>query len=118
MEAKTRRYPKKQQAIIETAETLFQRFGFKRVTVNEICQESGVSKMTFYKYYKNKTDLIKFLLSMWIEDAFAIAKKNKASNLKYVTAILARWNKSGKDNGYKPKEKKKARFHFRSFLMV
>ena len=45
--------------------------------------------------------------AMWIIDAFAIAKKNKASNLKYVTAILSRWNKSGKDDGYKPRGKKK-----------
>ena len=44
---------------------------------------------------------------MWITDAFAIAKKNEASNLNYVTAILSRWNKSGKDNGYKPGGKKK-----------
>ncbi|MCK4823603.1 helix-turn-helix domain-containing protein [bacterium] len=42
---------------------------------------------------------------MWIEDAFAIAKKNKASHLKYVTAILDRWNKNGKDDGYKKKKK-------------
>jgi len=45
--------------------------------------------------------------AMWITDAFAIAKKNKASNLKYVTTILSRWNKNGKDDGYKPGGKKK-----------
>jgi hypothetical protein len=44
---------------------------------------------------------------MWIEDAFAIAKKNKAKSLKYITSILARWNTNGKDDGYKPKGKKK-----------
>ena len=43
---------------------------------------------------------------MWIEDAFAIAKKNKATSLKYVTSILSRWNANGKDDGYKPKGKK------------
>lgn len=42
--------------------------------------------------------------SMWIEDAFAIAKNNKATHLKYVTAILTRWNKNGKDNGFKKKK--------------
>jgi len=43
--------------------------------------------------------------AMWIEDAFDIAKKNKAKSLKYVTTILSRWNTSGKDNGYKPSGK-------------
>ena len=29
-------------------------FGYKRVTVEEICREAKVSKVTFYKYYTNK----------------------------------------------------------------
>ena len=39
--------------------------------------------------------------AMWITDAFAIAKKNKATHLKYVVSILGRWNANGKDDGYK-----------------
>ena len=42
---------------------------------------------------------------MWIEDAFKIAKDNKAKSLKYVVSILSRWNSNGKDDGYKPKGK-------------
>jgi len=45
---------------------------------------------------------------MWIEDAFAIAKKNKAKSLKYVVSILSRWNANGKDDGYKKNGKKKS----------
>ena len=60
----------KQQALVETAEFLFRKFGFKRVTVNEICDKAGVSKMTFYKYFKNKKDLVKTMLSIWIGDGF------------------------------------------------
>ena len=45
--------------------------------------------------------------AMWITDAFAIAKENKAKSLKYVVSILSRWNANGKDDGYKPKGKKK-----------
>ena len=29
-------------------------FGYNRVTVEEICREAKVSKVTFYKYFKNK----------------------------------------------------------------
>jgi len=49
---------KKVKQILEAAQTLFYRFGLKKVTVEEICQEGGVSKMTFYKHFRNKDDLI------------------------------------------------------------
>ena len=56
--AENRESPKR-KALVETAKGLFLRHGFRRVTVEEICRESGVSKMTFYKYFRNKTDLAK-----------------------------------------------------------
>jgi len=34
------------------------RYRIKRVTVEEICRRAGVSKMTFYKFFRNKEDLI------------------------------------------------------------
>lgn len=48
--------PKKEQ-ILRTGKDLFWKFGIKRVTIEEICREAGVSKMTFYKYFSNKIDL-------------------------------------------------------------
>ena len=53
--------PKKEQ-ILKTGKDLFWKFGFTRVTVEEICIEAGISKMTFYKYFSNKIDLVKTLL--------------------------------------------------------
>jgi len=52
----------KQQELVHTAKKLFFKHGVKRVSVEEICQEAGVSKMTFYKYYANKADLAKAFL--------------------------------------------------------
>jgi AcrR family transcriptional regulator len=37
---------------------LFRKHGFKKVTVEEICKNAEVSKMTFYKFFKNKPDLV------------------------------------------------------------
>lgn len=48
--------------ILATAEDLFTRYGVKRVTVEEICQTADVSKMTFYKFFKNKNDLATLLV--------------------------------------------------------
>ncbi len=50
---------KKYLEIIKTARELFWKHGFRRVTVQEICDKAGVSKMTFYKYFPNKIDLAK-----------------------------------------------------------
>jgi AcrR family transcriptional regulator len=58
---------KKQQQIVATAEELFFRHGMKRVTVEEICQKANVSKMTFYKYFPNKIELVKHLTHLMLE---------------------------------------------------
>jgi AcrR family transcriptional regulator len=58
---------KKILQILSTAEDLFQRFGFKRITIEEICAKANVSKMTFYKYIPNKNELIKHLMNSWLK---------------------------------------------------
>lgn len=55
--------PKKQQ-IVSTARDLFWKFGFRRVSIEEICREANVSKMTFYKHFKNKDELIKYIIDL------------------------------------------------------
>ena len=55
--------------LIQTAKSLFMKYGIRRVTVEEICRESDVSKMTFYKYFKNKTDLAKHLIILVTDEA-------------------------------------------------
>ena len=59
---------KKYQSIIKTSRDLFMRYGIKRVTVEEICETAGVSKMTFYKHFKNKLDLALFILNREVEE--------------------------------------------------
>ncbi|MGE5352660.1 MAG: TetR/AcrR family transcriptional regulator [Acidobacteriota bacterium] len=61
--------PKKFRQIFSTAEELFQKFGFRRVSVEEICQKASVSKMTFYKYFPNKDELIKFMMETWFRES-------------------------------------------------
>ena len=58
---------KKHQQIVDIAEALFFRHGIKRVTVEEICQKANVSKMTFYRYFANKIDLVKYIAYGWLE---------------------------------------------------
>lgn len=60
--------PTKQQQLVDTAGKLFMKFGVKRVTVAEICQEAGVSKMTFYKYFSNKKAIAEAFLQRKFEE--------------------------------------------------
>ena len=53
--------PKRHQ-ILATGKELLWKFGFKRVTIEEICKTSGVSKMTFYKFFPNKLELSKAIM--------------------------------------------------------
>jgi len=59
----------KRKQLIHTAKDLFFKYGIKRVTVEEICLEANVSKMTFYKHFKNKNELLKTLLLQMYDEA-------------------------------------------------
>jgi len=52
----------KRDLILSTGKDLFWKFGFRRVTVEEICSKAGISKMTFYKFFSNKMELVKTLM--------------------------------------------------------
>ena len=61
--------PRRKREIGQTAARLFNRFGFKRVSVEEICRQAGASKATFYKYFPNKTELVKDIFRRMSENA-------------------------------------------------
>jgi len=48
--------------ILEAAKELFFKHGFKRISIEDICNKADVSRRTFYVYYENKTDLLIKLL--------------------------------------------------------
>jgi AcrR family transcriptional regulator len=60
--------PKRDQ-ILKTGQQLFWKFGFRRVTVEEICREAGVSKMTFYKFFPNKQELASAILDKVFDES-------------------------------------------------
>jgi len=46
------------ERIIESAKEKFLRLGFSRVTMDELCQELGISKKTLYLYFPSKQELL------------------------------------------------------------
>lgn len=59
----------KRDQLLQTGEALFIKHGMRRVTVEEICRQAGVSKPTFYKYFENKAALAQRIDELWIEEA-------------------------------------------------
>jgi AcrR family transcriptional regulator len=60
---------RKRDQLIQTGEVLLVKHGMRRVTVEEICRQAGVSKPTFYKYFENKVALARRIVELWIEEA-------------------------------------------------
>lgn len=77
----------KLQQIHDTAKAMFMRYGFKRVSIEEICREAGVSKMTFYKFFSNKFDLLKFILEQLTADSFAEYRDILSQNIPYAEKV-------------------------------
>lgn len=59
----------KKETIHKAAKKLFSQFGIKKVTVEEICREAQTSKMTFYRHFPNKTELVIEILSRITQEA-------------------------------------------------
>lgn len=60
---------KKYNSILATGKTLFWKHGIRRVSIEEISREANVSKMTFYKYFNNKTALARTILDRLIQSS-------------------------------------------------
>lgn len=54
-------FNRKYEDILKTARDLFWKYGFKRVSIEEICRKAGVSKMTFYRFFPNKVELARYV---------------------------------------------------------
>jgi AcrR family transcriptional regulator len=63
-----RKKNRKRLNILAASKDLFWKHGFRRISVHEICEKAGVSKMTFYKYFPNKTELAKTVFEDVVED--------------------------------------------------
>jgi AcrR family transcriptional regulator len=78
---------KKIQQLLLTAQNLFMRHGIRRVTVEEICSEANISKMTFYKYFKNKIELIKYLLKQIFAEQMAAYRQIMEQKIPYTDKV-------------------------------
>ncbi len=76
----------KRDVIFLGAEELFQRYGYKKVSVDDIVAKAGVAKGTFYLYFKTKDELYNQIIISYYEEGKKLAeeviKKDVAGDIK------------------------------------
>lgn len=87
--------------LIETALRLFYRFGIHSVGVDRIVAESNVSKMTLFKYFPTKRDLVLEFLrvrdqrySSWFHKTLDEQPPGKPNRLYDAVEVMKSWFKS------------------------
>jgi AcrR family transcriptional regulator len=68
MKTSTERNEHMKEKIIETSIELFDQKGFTETSVQDIVESIGVTKGTFYYYFKSKEELLKDICLTYIED--------------------------------------------------
>jgi TetR/AcrR family transcriptional regulator len=75
----------KQTLILNAAQTRFARYGFSKVTMDEIAEDVGMAKASLYYYYPTKEDLFR-----------SVIEREQAEFLRQMTAILQQKISAGK----------------------
>jgi AcrR family transcriptional regulator len=83
---------KKQLQLLSVARDLFWKFGFRKVTIEEICESAGVSKMTFYKHYPDKISIAKAVFEQEVGNGMSRFREimhGNSSPAEKIKAIMA-----------------------------
>ncbi|HVM88656.1 MAG TPA: TetR/AcrR family transcriptional regulator [Puia sp.] len=88
--------------IIQGARVLFEKFGLKKTTMEDIAKEVGKGKSTLYYYFPSKYEIFEAVIDQEMSELFSIAQKavDKAPNAKeklkaYTKVRLTKLNKLG-----------------------
>ncbi|WP_027665551.1 TetR/AcrR family transcriptional regulator [Rhizobium leguminosarum] len=80
------------ERILKTASDLFYRFSIHSVGIDRIIAESGVAKMTFYKHFPSKANLIatslRYKSDIWFQMLATSTERTGLSPLERVLAIF------------------------------
>ncbi|MFW5657528.1 MAG: TetR/AcrR family transcriptional regulator [Bacteroidota bacterium] len=74
---------KKYRDILSTAHALFWKHGISRVSIEEICREANVSKMTFYRHFPDKIALAKTILNNMFDENYSKYRELMDSDVSY-----------------------------------
>lgn len=58
----------KRLEILERASNVYMRLGIKSVTMDDLARQLGISKKTIYKYFDDKSDLVRSIVEIKLEE--------------------------------------------------
>lgn len=67
----------KEEQIVDSARRLFGKYGYKRVSVDEIAREANVTKRTVYSHFKNKEEILKYFLNEEVQNMKKIVEETE-----------------------------------------
>ena len=67
----------KRDIIIEEARKLFNSYGYKKVSMDELAKQANVTKKTIYSYFKDKEELFKYFIEEELLDIKNKIEKQK-----------------------------------------
>ena len=77
----------KKDKIIEAARLLFHKYGFKKVSMDEIARGAGVTKKTIYTYFSSKEDLLNYFIQEEILNMKNIVEEIDSKNLDFFETV-------------------------------
>lgn len=77
----------KEEEILINAKKLFTKYGYRRVSVDEIAKASGVTKKTIYSYFKDKDEILKSFLLEEISNMKEIIKNIENRKLSFIETV-------------------------------
>ena len=77
----------KEEQIILSAKELFLKYGYKKVSMSEIAQNANVTKRTLYSYFKDKDEIVKYLVEEEILSMKQIIEKIEKEELPFLEKV-------------------------------
>lgn len=77
----------KGEQILNAAKKLFTNYGFKKVSMDEIASEAGVSKKTVYTYFSSKEELLKYCIKEELQNMRKIIENVESKKLDFMETV-------------------------------
>lgn len=77
----------KREQIIEAARKLFNKYGFKKVSMDEIARSAGVTKKTVYTYFSSKEELFNYFVQEELNNMKKVVEEIEKQNLNFYESI-------------------------------
>lgn len=77
----------KDKQIIEAARKLFNKYGFRKVTMDEIAREANVTKKTVYTYFSSKEELFKYFINEELGNMKKIVEDVEEKNMDFYDTV-------------------------------